>query len=269
MVNQCLRLWTPGIFSVDSRLKLLFLTKVFGAGWRDLGDQIRMRSLLLVSSGDNLDAALACGADALVIGINDGQVEDSRKCSRERSEQARKRSASLFVAVHALASGAVDADLDAIMPARPDGIFLPAACGGVDLQHLSVKLAVREAELGFDEGATKILAVAGANPASLFELRSFNGATARLSGLIFGQQELADALAIKAPSASLDLARNLVLFAAKAAGVPAFDAPAPPNVGAQRLEDICRAAKRDGFAGKCAVDPDQVAPINAVFAATS
>ena len=33
------------------------------------------------------------------------------------------------------------------MPAAPDGIILPAR-NGADVQHLSVKLAVREAELG-------------------------------------------------------------------------------------------------------------------------
>lgn len=229
-----------------------------------------MRSLLMVSPGDNLDAALGCGADTLVFKI-DGRENESRKHARAQLEGARRRTPNrpLFVAVHALESGAVDADLDAIMPAHPDGILLPAARGGIDLQHLSVKLAVREAELGFDAGATKILAVAGATPASLFALQSFNGATARLCGLIFGGQELAEAMGIKAPSASLDVARTLVLFAAKAAGVPAFDAASPRGVGAQSFEETCRAAKRDGFAGKCAVDPEEVAPINAVFDPTS
>lgn len=229
-----------------------------------------MRSLLMVSSGDDLDAALACGADALVFKIDGGENE-SRKRARAWLEGARKRTLNrlLFVAVHALESGAVDADLDAIMPARPDGILLPAARGGIDLQHLSVKLAVREAELGVDAGTTKILAVAGATPASLFALQSFNGSTARLSGLIFGGQELSEAMGIEAPSASLELARTLVLFAAKAAGVPAFDAPAASAAGAQSFEETCRAAKRDGFAGKCAAHPDQVAPINAIFDPTS
>jgi citrate lyase subunit beta / citryl-CoA lyase len=221
-----------------------------------------MRSLLMVSFGDDLDAALACGADGLVFSVDDGA--DSPGRARERLEHARMASVAIFVAVHALASGAVDADLDAIMPAQPDGILLPAAQGGIDLQHLSVKLAVREAELGFDEGSTKILAVAGATPAALFELQSFKGATARLSGLIFGQHELAEAMAIKAPSAALELARSLLIFAAKAAGVPAFDASAP-GVDGQNFEELCRAAKRDGFAGKCAVDPGQIAPINAIF----
>lgn len=228
-----------------------------------------MRSLLMVSTGDDLEAALACGAATLVLGIDPGGKDKSRKHARANLERARPRHASLFVAVHPLVSGAVDADLDAIMPARPDGILLPTALCGGDLQHLSVKLAVREAECGFEEGTTKILAVAGATSASLFELKSLAGATARLCGLIFGRHDLAEELGIKPPNASLDLARSLVLFAAKAAGVPALDAASAKDIGAQNLKEVCLAVKRDGFAGKCALAPDQVATIEAVFGANA
>src|SRR5579863_2996977 len=138
----------------------------------DLRDRNRMRSLLMVSTGDDLEAGLACGTDTLIIGIDPGGKDESRQHARANLERARTHHASLFVAVHPLVSGAVDADLDAIMPARPDGILLPTTLCGSDLQHLSVKLAVREAECGFEEGTTKILAVAGATSASLLELKS-------------------------------------------------------------------------------------------------
>lgn len=222
-----------------------------------------MRSLLMVSSGDDLDAALACAADVLVIGIDDGAAADRHKRARERLEHARTRHprASLFVAVHRHEGGAADIDLDALMPARPDGIVAEAR-SGADVQHLSIKLSVREAQLGLPDGSTKIIATAASTPASIFMLGSFCDASPRLAGLIFGGTS--DSLG-EGPAHT---ARSLMVLAAKSAGVPAFDAPSP-DVGSRGLSEICQAALRDGFAGKCADAADQVATINAVFGAAS
>jgi citrate lyase subunit beta / citryl-CoA lyase len=61
------------------------------------------------------------------------------------------------------------------------------------------------------------------------------------------------------------LARDLTLLAATSAGVAAIDAPFtdPRNAGGLRAEAL--AARRDGFAGKMAIDPAQVGVINKIF----
>ena len=54
----------------------------------------------------------------------------------------------LFVRVNAIASGLIDEDLDAVVPARPDAILLPKAEGGASLVHAEAKLAAHEAIAG-------------------------------------------------------------------------------------------------------------------------
>src|SRR5690606_32894982 len=100
-----------------------------------------MRSLLFVpgDSRKKLDKALASGADALLIDLEDSvslgaKVEARRVAAgfiadhRAASERPR-----LFVRVNGLTTGLIDADLDGVMTAAPDGIVLPKSVGGADV----------------------------------------------------------------------------------------------------------------------------------------
>ena len=58
----------------------------------------------------------------------------------------------------------------------------------------------------------------------------------------------------------------MVLLAARAAGVLAFDAAFADLDDLEGLRAEALAAKADGFDGKLAIDPRQVALINTVFA---
>ncbi len=165
----------------------------------------------------------------------------------------------LYVRVCGL-KGPIDAELDALIPAAPDGIVLPAQ-SGADVQHLGVKLAVREAELGIADGATRIVALAGGTPGAIFQLPSFAGASARLVALAFDASALAASLGTNddAPGAPLTLARNLTLFAAKAAGVAALQV----ENGATDFTIFSQRAKLAGFDGIVTARADAIAAIRA------
>src|ERR1700740_2523606 len=92
-----------------------------------------MRSLLFTpaDSAKKLDKAMASGADAVIV-----DLEDS--ISPERKAAARKSAADflgdaikqltrprLIVRVNGLQTGLTDADLDAVVPGKPDAILLP------------------------------------------------------------------------------------------------------------------------------------------------
>jgi citrate lyase subunit beta/citryl-CoA lyase len=57
----------------------------------------------------------------------------------------------------------------------------------------------------------------------------------------------------------------LCLFAANARGVTAIDTVYPDFRDPKGLRKCCEEARRDGFHGKIAIHPDQVAVINAAF----
>ncbi|ATQ68624.1 MULTISPECIES: aldolase/citrate lyase family protein [Methylosinus] len=231
-----------------------------------------MRSFLLVTAqSDALDAALESEADALVLDL--GGRGDARAAAAAFLARARGRPGpALFVKVAALGGAEIDDDLAAIVAAAAHGVALPRACGGASLQHLSAKLAVAEAMAGRDDGATRILALATQTPAAIFALGDYAGASTRLDALAFDTEELRRALgaapddaSLREPGSPFAHARAGLRLAAAAAKVAAIDRPFPAQGDPAGLAAECRAARRDGFAGKLAAASWQVREINAAF----
>ena len=83
-----------------------------------------------------------------------------------------------------------DADLDAIVPARPDAIMLPKAEGGADITRADAKLLAREAIADLPDGCIKIVAIATETASALFLAGTYGGASARLQGLTWGAEDL-------------------------------------------------------------------------------
>ena len=243
-----------------------------------------MRSLLFVP-GDQprkIEKGLTSGADVLLVDLEDSVAPankvSARAVTRDAIAAAKAAGAAprLFVRVNALDTGLTDDDLDLVMQAGPDGILLPKAVSGMDLQHLAAKLAVREAENGLPDGGTVIIAIATETAASLFSMGSYRGATHRLAGLTWGAEDLSADLGAetnRTPDGLLTdpyrMARVLTLFAASAAGVAAIDSVFTAFRDDKGLAAECTAARRDGFTAKMAIHPAQVPVINAAFTPTA
>ncbi len=154
---------------------------------------------------------------------------------------------------------------------RPTRFYCPGALGRASVQQLSAKLAVREAEFALPDGSTRIIALADA-ARSLFGMGSYRGSSVRLIGLAWSAEELrndigaeTDRDAYGAYAGPYRLARDLTLIAAAAAGVAAIDTSLADLHDEQGLRAEALAARRDGFAGKIAIDPAQAAVINGAF----
>ncbi len=164
-----------------------------------------------------------------------------------------------------------DLDLDAVMAHAPFAIILPHALAP-GLQQLSAKLAVREALAGLEDGSTRIVAAADTAEA-LMGLAGARARTARLVGVAWDAEALRADIGAEACrdeagayAGPWRLARDLTLLAATAAGVAAIDAPSA-GVDRAALRAEAEAARRDGFAAKLALDPDQAKVINEAFGA--
>lgn len=240
-----------------------------------------MRSYLFVPGGDarKLEKALAAGADALIVDLEDSVALSAKEAARGVATAfireairapARPR---LVVRINALSSGLSDADLDAVMEAGPDAVMLPKAVGGVDVAHLAAKVAVREAEYGLPDGATRIYAIGTETARGVFALGTFAGATHRLAGIAWGGEDLSadvGAETNRGPDGAYTdpyrVARALTLFGAAAAEVDAIDAVFTNYRDLDALAAECREARRDGFVAKMAIHPVQVPVINEAFA---
>jgi len=239
-----------------------------------------MRSLLFTpaDSERKLARAVTSGADLIILDLEDSVAPGNKDTARDRAAgflAARTRgdgAPAIYVRINGLGTGLADIDLDAIVPAAPDGIMLPKSEGGADIMLLSAMLGAREALAGSEDGAIRIIAIATETPLSLFRLDSYKGASVRLAGLAWGAEDLSATLGSEtsrdASGALTDpyrFARTLTLAGAAAAEVAAIDAPFTNFRDLAGLEAEAEASRRDGFGGKLVIHPDQVAVVNRVF----
>lgn len=239
-----------------------------------------MRSLLFVpaDSPGKLGKALGCGADVLILDLEDSVAPERKAAARTGAAEFLARALSapmrprLIVRVNGLATGLIDADLEAVVPARPDAIMLPKAEGGASIIHADAKLTAHEALHGLPEGAIRIVAIATETAPALFLAGTYRGASTRLAALTWGAEDLSAELGAEANRDAqgnfLDpyrLARTLCIAAAASAEVPALDTVYVDFRNDAGLRRECEEARRDGFTGKMAIHPAQVATINDVF----
>lgn len=236
-----------------------------------------MRSLLFVpaDSEKKLAKAAGSGADILLLDIEDSVAAPRKPAGREMARAflaSRPQSLRAYVRINPLSGAFAPLDLEAVMPGRPDGIMLPKAAGGDEVRLLDRMLGDLEATNGIAPGATQILPIATETARAMFTLGTYAGSSARLSGLMWGAEDLAADLGAMANrkadttyEAPFALARSLCLYAAAAAGVAAVDTVYPDFRDSAGFERECLEGARLGFTAKAAIHPDQVATINRVF----
>lgn len=239
-----------------------------------------MRSMLFVpaDSERKLAKSLGSAADALILDLEDSVAAErrpiARKMTAEFIQAARKggRPPLLYVRINPLDGVDWEADIAGVMSAAPDGVILPKPQSGEDVHRLSIALGHAEAGYGLKAGHTRILPITTEVPISVLQLHSYIGSSSRLSGMSWGAEDLS---AVVGSLANRDeagaftspyrLVRDLSLITAAAAGVEPIDTVYVNFRDHVGLKAETLAAKRDGFTGKMAIHPDQVATINEVF----
>jgi citrate lyase subunit beta / citryl-CoA lyase len=220
-----------------------------------------MRSVLVLSAEQAFEIeALDSGASALLLRLCALPARDAARARARtfvEAARARSRRPKIFVQVAPLRSGEIDDDLAALVVAGVDGVFLEACGGREDVQQLSVRLSVREAEAGLRAGAVGIVALASQTPASVFKLDGYKGASRRLVALAM------DEIGLPGGAQARATARALMVLGAAAAGVPAIDS-ALSRRGDEPAAALA-AAREDGFSGSMGFSAEEIAAIEACF----
>ncbi len=223
------------------------------------------RSWLFVpaDSEKKIIKALDSDADAIIFDLEDSVAPAMKPVARELLKTIPKRSGGplWWVRVNPLASEFHKDDLDILGIADIHGIVLPKAESGADVT-----------ELAHRTGNIPIHAIVTETAASLFGLLSYRQPGSPLAAMSWGAEDLSAALGASSKtdesgelSFTYQLARSLCLAGAVAAGVQPVDGVFADFKDDKGLKREAEAARREGFTGKLAIHPAQVAVINAAF----
>ena len=216
-----------------------------------------MRSLLFVpgSRPDRIAKALAAGADAVCVDLEDAVAPDAKVDARAAVMEALRAGGGFGVRINALRTAWGCADVAALAEAglAPDFIMIAKADHPVEVElvgaalgHCAPLIPVIESAAGLD-AAGWTCAVDGVNAA------------------LFGGGDYSADLGVKMDWEPLFHARASVANACAAAGVTAIDVPYLDVTDEAGLAEETRRVKALGYGAKACIHPAQVDPVNAVF----
>ena len=226
------------------------------------------RSWLFVPADSNkkMMKALQSDADAIIFDLEDSVAPRQKPVARELLTllpERREGEPERWVRINPIGTDDHRDDLDLLEDLEVDGVVLPKAESGDDVADLAAAMAPR---------CLPIHAIVTETAASLFGLLSYRDCCPGLEAMSWGAEDLSAALGASSKfSAGGDLAftyqlaRSLCLAGAVAAEVQPVDGVFADFRDEAGLIAEARAAAAEGFTGKLAIHPAQIAPINAAF----
>jgi len=207
---------------------------------------------------DRFDKALASGADAVVLDLEDAVSPDDKPRARALAgqrllEAPADERARLVVRINDEASPWFDDDVQLLRRAAAPVVMLPKAERVATVARL-VDACPGIAVLALIESARGVLAAES--------LANAQG----VQRLVFGTIDFALDLDLSGDPIGLDYAASRLALASRAAGLPAPVAGVTPEIGADTtfLADLAR-ARAHGFGAKLCIHPRQVAAVHAAL----
>lgn len=219
-------------------------------------DLFAVRSLLFLPASNPRAIAKAreAGSDMVVLDLEDAVKTDDKVAARNAAVEAVATTWSVPVAIRINGTGTRwhSLDLDAAARSKADLVVVPRAISG----HLIHEIAevVNKPVLAMIETAAGVLAAPEIAKSS--------------AGLIAGTNDLrADLhLPLDASREPISASLQLIVLAARAAGIAAYDGVFNSLEDADGFLEEARAGRRLGFDGKSLIHPAQIEPCHNAFA---
>ena len=213
------------------------------------------RSVLFLPASNPRAIARAreSGADFVILDLEDAVKPADKDSARDAAVAAVAEAWPMPVAIRVNGVGSEwhSLDLDAVARSSANYVVLPRAISA----HLvrGVADVTGKPVLAMIETAAGVLAAAGIAPAT--------------AGLIAGTNDLAADLRVPAGAgrAPLQVALQLIVLAARSAGVAVFDGVFNELGDAKGLQAEAEEGRSLGFDGKSLIHPDQIAPCHRAF----
>lgn len=210
------------------------------------------------------------GSDSLILDLEDGvsvnQKDTARYLIREALKSLDFGNCERIIRINGMNTPFWKDDLEAVVPLKPEAIMVTKAGNAEDIRKVEEEIKQIEIHSSIAQGSVQIapLLETASGVENAYQIA---GSSPRIKALYLGAEDLtADLKCIRTKlGREIIYAREKIVYAARAAGIEAYDTPFADIDDIKGLEEDARMAKSLGFTGKMAISPRQIACINHVF----
>lgn len=210
------------------------------------------------------------GADSLLLDLEDAVALDQKDAARFLIRNMIKNvdyyGSEVCVRVNNLDTPFGLEDLKTIVPLQPDAIRYPKTETVEDLQKLISIVEEIEDEHGLphDKMAIHIMIETAMGVQNVFDIAKYSK---RVDAITIGGQDLTADMNIKSSgnTSGIDLARKMIVMAAKANRIDAIDTVYVNIDDEEGLKEETEYVKNIGFSGKAVINPRQIEVIHEIY----
>ena len=232
---------------------------------------MRRSMLFLPGNSPNMLINGGClGADAVIFDLEDAvspaEKDAARLLVRNTMRYLDFHGCERIVRINSVDTPYWQADLEALLPERPDMILLPKASTVREVQIADEYMGQVEERLGLERNAVALMPLieTALGVENAFAIAS---CSQRVQALFLGAEDLTADLQCKRTKEGreIEYARTRLVMAARAAGIDVYDTPFTDVNDDEGIETDALTAKGLGFTGKSSISPRHVEVINRVF----
>ena len=235
-----------------------------------------MRRSMLFLPGNNPNMLIngnCLGSDAVIFDLEDAvspaEKDAARILVRNTMRYMDFGGCEKIVRINSIDTSFWQADLDEILPWKPNLILLPKTGTAADVQAADAYMTQIEEKLGFEKNTVGLMPLieTAMGVENAYVIAS---AASRVQALFLGAEDLTADLQCKRTKEGreIEYARTRLVVAARAAGVDVYDTPFTDVNDDEGIVKDAELAKALGFTGKASISPRHVEVINQVFSPT-
>ena len=235
---------------------------------------MRRSMLFLPGNNPNMIINAGClGSDAIIFDLEDAvapaEKDAARILVRNTLRYTDLSGCEVIVRINSVDTDYWRADLDAILPEKPNVILLPKSSTPADVILADSYISELEEKLGLPNMSVALMPLieTALGVENAFAIAS---STKRVCAIFLGAEDLTADLRCKRTKEGreIEYARTRLVVAARAAGVDVYDTPFTDVNDDEGIVADAKLAKALGFTGKASISPRHVEVINQVFSPT-
>ena len=235
-----------------------------------------MRRSMLFLPGNNPNMLIngnCLGSDAVIFDLEDAvspaEKDAARILVRNTMRYMDFCGCEIIVRINSIDTAYWQADIDAILPYKPQLILLPKTGSAADVLAADSYMSEVEDKLGLEKNTVGLMPLIE-TAMGVENAYAIASATDRVKALFLGAEDLTADLQCKRTKEGreIEYARTRLVVAARAAGVDVYDTPFTDVNDDEGIWVDAQLAKALGFTGKASISPRHVEVINQVFSPT-